>query len=171
MFLSYSLPTVWFGACQRYSIPSLLWCQCELNTCVAITNLCSSTIFTITYHFNPAQIVSRPRVSLISILSYILIYMDVDQGLTHLSGLVGTIVGALITGPFNDWAIIRISQRNRGIYEPEFRLIFMLAMLFGVFGYAAWAVGIDHHMPWIGSVACIAYVSLCHPCPPKHVLT
>nr|VWO95044.1 Cercosporin MFS transporter CTB4 (Cercosporin toxin biosynthesis cluster protein 4) [Ganoderma boninense] len=115
MFLSYSLPTVWF----------------------AITNLCSSTIFTITYHFNPAQI-----------------------GLTHLSGLVGTIVGALITGPFNDWAIIRISQRNRGIYEPEFRLIFMLAMLFGVFGYAAWAVGIDHHMPWIGSVACIAALNV-----------
>ncbi|PIL27048.1 MFS general substrate transporter [Ganoderma sinense ZZ0214-1] len=115
MFLSYSLPTVWF----------------------AVTNLCSSTIFTITNHFNPAQI-----------------------GLTHLSGLVGTIIGALVAGPFNDWTIVRISQRNRGIYEPEFRLIFMLAMLFGVFGYAGWAIGVDHHMPWIGSVAYIATLNV-----------
>ena len=51
-----------------------------------------------------------------------------------------------------------MAQRNRGVYEPEFRLIFMLGLLVGVFGYVGWAVGHNHHMPWIGPVACIMYV-------------
>ena len=51
-----------------------------------------------------------------------------------------------------------MSQRNRGIYEPEFRLILAQTMLFGVFGYIGWAIGNDHQMPWIGAVACIVYV-------------
>ena len=51
-----------------------------------------------------------------------------------------------------------MSQRNRGIYEPEFRLILAQTMLFGVFGYIGWAVGYDHQMPWIGAVACLVYV-------------
>ncbi|KAM5540669.1 hypothetical protein V8D89_005700 [Ganoderma adspersum] len=115
MLLSYSLPTVWFG----------------------LISVCSSTIFTIAYHFNPAQ-----------------------SGLTHLAGLVGVIIGVLVTGPFNDWTVIRISQRNRGIYEPEYRLVFMLSMLFGVFGYAGWAVGIDRHIAWIGAVAYLAIINV-----------
>lgn len=32
-----------------------------------------------------------------------------------------------------------MSSRNKGVYEPEFRLIFMSSMLFGVFGYVGWA--------------------------------
>ena len=55
-----------------------------------------------------------------------------------------------------------MSQRNRGVYEPEFRLVFMLWILFGIFGYVGWAVGNDHHMPWIGAVACYTYVESPH---------
>ncbi len=80
------------------------------------------------------------------------------QGLTNLGGFVGIVLAMLVTGPLNDWGVVWMSQRNRGIYEPEYRLIFMLGMLFGVFGYVGWAVGNDHHMPWIGAVACITYV-------------
>ncbi len=65
----------------------------------------------------------------------------------------------LVTGMLNDWGVVWISRRNQGIYEPEFRLLFMISMLFGVFGYVGWAVGNDNHMPWIGAVACITYVS------------
>ena len=32
-----------------------------------------------------------------------------------------------------------MARRNRGVYEPEFRIFFIGAMLFGVFGYAGWA--------------------------------
>ena len=64
----------------------------------------------------------------------------------------------VVSGPLSDWAIVWMSQRNKGVYEPELRLVFMLAMLFGVFGYVGWAVGSDNHMPWIGAVVCFAYV-------------
>ena len=63
-----------------------------------------------------------------------------------------------------------MSQRNRGVYEPEYRLVFMFSMLFGVFGYVGWAVGIEKHMPWIGAVACYAYVSW-HPSVVYSLLT
>ncbi|KAM5535244.1 hypothetical protein V8D89_011050 [Ganoderma adspersum] len=80
-------------------------------------------------------------------------------GLTHLGGFVGVILGMLITGPLSDWAIVWMSQRNRGVFEPEYRLVFMLSTLVGVFGYVGWAIGSDNHMPWIGAVACFAMVT------------
>lgn len=64
----------------------------------------------------------------------------------------------LITGPLSDRAIVWMSQRNGGVYEPEFRLVLMFTMLFGVFGYVGWAVGDDKDMPWVGAVACFACV-------------
>ncbi|PIL31078.1 MFS general substrate transporter [Ganoderma sinense ZZ0214-1] len=96
-----------------------------------LVSICSSTIFTVTYGFTAAQI-----------------------GLTQLGGFVGAVLAMLITGPLNDRCIVWVSQRNHGVYEPEFRLFFMLSMLFGVFGYVGWAIGNDNHMPWIGAVAC-----------------
>ena len=45
----------------------------------------------------------------------------------------------VITGPLTDWGAVWMSKRNGGIYEPEYRLVFMSTMLFGVFGYAGWA--------------------------------
>ncbi|KAI1791927.1 MFS general substrate transporter [Ganoderma leucocontextum] len=114
VFLAYAMQTVW----------------------LSLVPLCSSTIFTIEYDFNAAQI-----------------------GLTNLGGIVGIVLAMLVTGPLNDWGIVWMSQRNHGVYEPEYRLIFMLGMLFGVFGYIGWAVGNDHHMPWIGAVACITMLN------------
>ncbi|KAJ8454169.1 hypothetical protein ONZ51_g13188 [Trametes cubensis] len=113
LFLTHGMQTVW----------------------LSLVPLCSSTIFTLEYNFDAAQI-----------------------GLTNLGGIVGIVLAMLVVGPLNDWGIVWISKRNGGIYEPEFRLAFMLSMLFGVFGYVGWAVGNDHHMPWIGAVACITYV-------------
>lgn len=64
----------------------------------------------------------------------------------------------VITGPLNDRGVVWMSRRNGGTYEPEFRLVFMFGMLFGIFGYVGWAIGTQHNMPWIGAVACITYV-------------
>lgn len=52
---------------------------------------------------------------------------------------MGIILGLVVTGPLLDWGAIWMSKRNKGVYEPEFRLIFMVSMLFGVFGYVGWA--------------------------------
>ncbi|KAM5535246.1 hypothetical protein V8D89_011052 [Ganoderma adspersum] len=111
MLLSYLMPAVFLG----------------------LVSLCASTIFTVTYGFNTAQI-----------------------GLTHIGGLVGSVIGILIAGPLGDWWIVWMSRRNRGVYEPEFRLFLMFSLLVGAFGYIGWAIGNDHHMPWVGAVACLA---------------
>ncbi|THH31940.1 hypothetical protein EUX98_g2249 [Antrodiella citrinella] len=103
---------------------------------LSLVPLCSSTIFTLEYNFTASQI-----------------------GLTNLGGLVGITLGIAITGPLLDSGAVWLSRRNRGIYEPEFRLIFMSAMLVSLFGYIGWAVGNHHKMPWIGAVACITMLN------------
>lgn len=75
------------------------------------------------------------------------------KGLTNLGGIVGIVLALLVTGPLTDWGTVWLSKRNKGIYEPEFRIFFISTMLFGVFGYAGWAVGTTHNMPWIGAVS------------------
>ena len=82
--------------------------------------------------------------------------------MTNLGGIVGIVLAMVVTGHLSDLGVVWMSKRNGGVYEPEFRLVFMISMLFGVFGYVGWAVGTDHHMPWIGAVACITYVSALH---------
>ncbi|CAL1694911.1 unnamed protein product [Somion occarium] len=103
---------------------------------LSLVPLCSSTIFTLEYGFTASQI-----------------------GLTNLGGLVGILLGMMVSGPLIDHGVVWMSKRNGGVYEPEFRLLFMSSMLFGLFGYVGWAVGNDHHMPWIGAVACIAMLN------------
>ena len=63
------------------------------------------------------------------------------QGLTNIGGIVGVALATCtgISGPFMDWGAVWLARRNQGVYEPEFRIFFVGAMLFGVFGYAGWA--------------------------------
>ena len=61
------------------------------------------------------------------------------QGLTNLGGLVGSVLGTCISSPLIDWGTVWLAKRNKGVYEPEFRIFFVATMLFGVFGYAGWA--------------------------------
>lgn len=44
-----------------------------------------------------------------------------------------------MSGPLLDHGVVWMAKRNGGVYEPEFRLVFMSTMLFGVFGYVGWA--------------------------------
>ncbi|KAI0319957.1 MFS general substrate transporter, partial [Amylostereum chailletii] len=103
---------------------------------LSLLSICSSIIFTLEYDFDASQI-----------------------GLTNLGGLVGIILATGITTFLADRGAVWLAKRNRGVYEPEFRLWFMFSMWFGVFGYAGWAVGTEHNMPWIGAVSCIAMVN------------
>ncbi|PVH84827.1 serine/threonine kinase 16 [Cadophora sp. DSE1049] len=43
-------------------------------------------------------------------------------GLMALPGFIGTSLGVFLTGLLSDHSILYLSRRNRGIYEPEFRL-------------------------------------------------
>ena len=59
--------------------------------------------------------------------------------MTNLGGIVGIVLATCISGPLTDWGTVWLARRNQGVYEPEFRIFFVGAMLFGVFGYAGWA--------------------------------
>lgn len=47
-------------------------------------------------------------------------------GLFHLAGFIGAFLAAITGGPLNDWTIVRLARRNKGIFEPETRLWFSI---------------------------------------------
>lgn len=49
-------------------------------------------------------------------------FSPANVGLFHLAGFIGATIGAVVGGSGSDWAIVRASRRNGGIFEPEMRL-------------------------------------------------
>jgi MFS family permease len=100
-------------------------------------------------------------------------------GLTHLPNLVAIFVASPIAGFFADWLVKVLARRNRGIFEPEFRLLLMLisvpisTVAFVGFGYAAQAHkplpiillfgGLQAVSVPFASQAALTYVLDCHP--------
>ncbi|KAH9222545.1 major facilitator superfamily domain-containing protein [Leptodontidium sp. 2 PMI_412] len=74
-------------------------------------------------------------------------------GLVACSPLIGSIIGAFISGPIADFIIKYMSRRNNGIYEPEFRLLLVfITLIFGgvsFFGFG-WSISVGD--PWIAPV-------------------
>jgi MFS family permease len=50
-------------------------------------------------------------------------------GATNLSSFVASVIGTLVAGPLIDGIVKRMSKRNKGIFEPEFRLPVMVTYL------------------------------------------
>jgi len=74
-------------------------------------------------------------------------------GLTNLGACVGCVFGMLYGGYFVDWLAIKLSQRNDGIYEPEFRLWAMVApTILNAGGILAYGLGSYTQAPWAISV-------------------
>ena len=63
-------------------------------------------------------------------------------GLISIPALIGTMIGAVYGGLISDWAIVWLSKRNNGIYEPEFRLYMcILPSIIGPAGIVLYGVG------------------------------
>ncbi|KIW16772.1 hypothetical protein PV08_03962 [Exophiala spinifera] len=72
------------------------------------------------------------------------------QGLTFLSTTIGTILGALICGKPNDWLARFWAKRNKGVFEPEMRLPFMIVpQVLVTIGLVIYGVGFHNHYHWI----------------------
>lgn len=77
-------------------------------------------------------------------------------GLMNLPPFIGGIVGTLYGGLLNDWLIIKLARRNKGIFEPEMRLWVALPAVLAMpasillFGLAT-ARGLPWIVPCIGS--------------------
>ncbi|KAL1981063.1 hypothetical protein VTN96DRAFT_3128 [Rasamsonia emersonii] len=92
-----------------------------------------------------------------------------QTGLISLSPFVLTIIGEVISGPLNDWICVSLTKRNRGIYEPEFRLPLMIFVaVLGAIGFFGFGASVHFQTHWSGPVLTfglanmsMAFVSTC----------
>lgn len=70
-------------------------------------------------------------------------------GLTNVPAAIGSILGTIVGGPLVDWYIVQRSKRNKGIYEPEYRLhLFVVpaaGMVTGIFLYGLTIARVSPH--------------------------
>lgn len=84
-----------------------------------------------------------------------------ETGLISLSPFIMTAIGELISGPLNDWICIYLTKKNRGIYEPEFRLPLMLvAVILGVVGFYGFGAAVEYQTHWSGPVLCFGFANM-----------
>lgn len=66
-----------------------------------------------------------------------------------------------MSGPLNDYICLKLTQRNHGIYEPEFRLVLMLLVVVlgtvGFFGFGASVHAVTH---WSGPVLTYGFANM-----------
>ncbi|KAL1898595.1 hypothetical protein Sste5346_003499 [Sporothrix stenoceras] len=74
-------------------------------------------------------------------------------GLTVLSPFVGDLLGNLVPGPVTDWLAVKLSRRNNGVYEPEFRIILCIpAFLANLAGYWGFGLAVHNKIHWFAPV-------------------
>ncbi|KAH0493376.1 hypothetical protein TgHK011_000048 [Trichoderma gracile] len=70
-------------------------------------------------------------------------------GFTNFAIFAGSMIGLLTSGPMSDWVANYFTKRNRGIREPEMRLITMLPYTLGmIIGLVVVAVGYTRMWSW-----------------------
>ncbi|KAF2810513.1 MFS general substrate transporter [Mytilinidion resinicola] len=63
-----------------------------------------------------------------------LFFGEVETGYMYTGAFVGALLGFVLAGLISDWSASYLTRLNRGIYEPEFRLILVIPQL--IFGCA-----------------------------------
>jgi hypothetical protein len=78
-----------------------------------------------------------------------------------LSPFILTAVGEIVSGPLNDWLCIHLTRKNKGIYEPEFRLpLILVAVVFGTVGFFGFGASIHYETHWTGPVLCFGLANM-----------
>lgn len=91
-----------------------------------------------------------------------LFWTEVDTGYSYTGAFIGAILGFIISGALSDWSAAALTRANKGIYEPEFRIVLVIPqMIFGVagifgFGYTSQAVR-EQHGHWAVPVMFFAF--------------
>ncbi|GAB7355123.1 hypothetical protein MBLNU459_g5699t2 [Dothideomycetes sp. NU459] len=76
-----------------------------------------------------------------------------EAGLTSLSPFILCMIGEAISGPLNDWICLKLTKRNHGIYEPEFRLVLMsVVVILGTVGFFGFGLTVHYVTQWSGPV-------------------
>ncbi|GAB1318697.1 hypothetical protein MFIFM68171_08907 [Madurella fahalii] len=76
-------------------------------------------------------------------------WSEVQTGYAYTSAFIGAILGFVIAGALADWSARLMTKWNRGVYEPEFRIVLVIPQLIlGCAGLYGWGMSIDgmlHH--------------------------
>ncbi|KAF2184138.1 MFS general substrate transporter [Zopfia rhizophila CBS 207.26] len=76
-----------------------------------------------------------------------------ETGLTGLSPFIFSLIGEAVSGPLNDWICVKLTVKNKGIYEPEFRLPLMIVVcILGTVGFYGFGATVDTKTHWTGPV-------------------
>ncbi|KIW20685.1 hypothetical protein PV08_01262 [Exophiala spinifera] len=76
-----------------------------------------------------------------------------QTGLISLSPFILTLLGEVISGPLNDWICVYLTRKNKGIYEPEFRLVLMVVVaILGTVGFFGFGATVHYQTHWTGPV-------------------
>ncbi len=68
-----------------------------------------------------------------------LFFDEVKTGYMYTGAFIGAMVGFLMAGILSDWSTKLMVRRNNGVYEPEFRIVLVIAQLMfscaGLYGF------------------------------------
>ncbi|KAI2630112.1 major facilitator superfamily domain-containing protein [Xylaria nigripes] len=82
-------------------------------------------------------------------------------GLIYLSPFFLNLTGEIISGPLSDWFCLWLAKKNRGIYEPEFRLpLVIISFLIGVTGFFGFGATVHYQTHWSGPVLCFGLANM-----------
>ena len=116
---------------MMFSIPGIFFMALEyglMTACGTLTTTSQSSVMTeAPYNFSSSGI-----------------------GLMSLPSFIGVTIGTLVYGPLSDYLALRLSKRNKGVFEPEMRLwpviIFLPCVPAGIFMFG---ISLKHKAHWI----------------------
>lgn len=72
-------------------------------------------------------------------------FSEVETGYMYAGPFVGAVVGFVVAGLLADWSTKFMIRRNKGVYEPEFRILLVVPQLvFGCVGLYGFGVTAQH---------------------------
>ena len=78
-----------------------------------------------------------------------LFFDEVQTGYMYTGAFIGAIVGFLLAGVLADWSTKLMIRRNKGVYEPEFRIVLVIAQLIigctGLYGFGITSANIGKY--------------------------
>lgn len=84
-----------------------------------------------------------------------------QTGLISLSPFIMTMIGEVVSGPLNDWICVWLTKKNRGIYEPEFRLPMVVIVIFlGTVGFFGFGATVHYQTHWSGPVLAFGFANM-----------
>ncbi|POS75896.1 hypothetical protein DHEL01_v205709 [Diaporthe helianthi] len=123
--------------------PMVSWATLLFTTCISWLVLISITL---------SQIFSAPPYN----------FSITAVGASNLSSFVATLIGTALAGPLIDGLAKFMSKKNKGTFEPEFRLPIMTTYLFlTAAGFFAWGQSLSAQDPWpIPVIVCLGLINL-----------